>query len=414
MFDIDLALVSIMEPNNADVYLKDLSKRRAQNITAIQLSLIDGFVENCTSAPWIINTSLLPLFPKGCKKPIVKTSLIDQPCAGVNHSFLNFSPVYSSSLFLGAKKHLKEWATNPSGKEKVIVAYALTRYTLKAMDYVKRINSDIKTAIIVPDIPELTFNTTKNPLRSLKNSISKSFILKARKQYAKSVDNWILFSEKMAERIPEIRKSMVFEGVATDVFSNIEKNSYSDNVKIILYAGGLNEDYGVKLLIDAFSKLNGNEWRLILAGKGPLENYIRKSAELDSRIVYKGEVPRNELLVLEKNADCLVNPRPNSKIFTRYSFPSKNMEYLSSGTPTVGFKLDGIPDEYDQYINYFSCGTAESLADKIFEVCNSDFYKDRAKKARDFVLQNKNKYFFNLYIILCFFVYLVCIILLHS
>ena len=104
MFDIDLALVSIMEPNNADVYLKDLSKRRAQNITAIQLSLIDGFVENCTSAPWIINTSLLPLFPKGCKKPIVKTSLIDQPCAGVNHSFLNFSPVYSSSLFLGAKK----------------------------------------------------------------------------------------------------------------------------------------------------------------------------------------------------------------------------------------------------------------------------------------------------------------------
>jgi len=194
----------------------------------------------------------------------------------------------------------------------------------------------------------------------------------------------------MLERLPKVQNSMVFEGVATDSFTNIEESRNNEN-KTILYAGGMNENYGVKLLIDAFSLIKGEEWRLVLAGHGPLKDYIKEKASIDKRIIYKGEVPRNELLVLEKNANCLVNPRINSGIFTRYSFPSKNLEYLSSGTPMVGYKLDGIPDEYDPYINYFSEESPTSLAHIIEKVCNSDEYKDKAKNAQVFVLQNKNQ-----------------------
>ena len=38
-----------------------------------------------------------------------------------------------------------------------------------------------------------------------------------------------------------------------------------------------------------------------------------------------------------------VNPRQNNEEFTKYSFPSKTMEYLASGVPVVAYKLDGIP-----------------------------------------------------------------------
>ena len=391
MFDIDLAFVSIMEPPNTEMYSKALKKRRAQNITAIQSTLIDGFIANTAQNPWIINTPLLSLFPRGYKFPIVRSSAFHGACNGINHAFLNFSPLYSTSLFYGAKKHLKAWANQVTDKDKVIIAYALTRYTLQIMNYVKSINPKIKTAIIVPDIPELTFRDTKNPLKRIKNIISVKCILKTRKKHAKNVDGWILFSEKMQEKIPEIKNSMVFEGVATDLFSDITK--VRDNLnKEILYAGGLNENYGVKLLIDAFSLLKGDDWRLILAGRGPLENYIKQKVKNDPRIIYKGEVLRSDLLVLEKNADCLVNPRTNSGVFTRYSFPSKNMEYLSSGTPMVGFKLDGIPDEYDAYINYFSDETPDSLAQIIEMVCQSNAALKTAESARDFVLQQKNQY----------------------
>ena len=390
MFDIDLALVTIMEPPHTDRYVKNAKKRRAQNITAIQLNLISGFTTHTVERPWIINTPLLSLFPKGYKFPVVGSSEICGKYRGINHFFLNFSPLYSSSLFCGAKRHLKAWAQQKTEKEKVIIAYALTRYTLKAMAYVKGIDSAIKTAIIVPDIPELTFQTTNNPIRRIKNGISIKCMLKARKKYADSVDGWMLFSDKMSERIPEIKNSMTFEGVATDFFSDIPRTR-EDGTKQILYAGGLHENYGVKLLIDAFSLLKGDEWRLILAGRGPLEEYIRQKAQDDHRIIYKGEIPRTDLLMLEKNADCLVNPRINAGIFTRYSFPSKNMEYLSSGTPMVGFKLDGIPDEYDRYINYFSEGSAESLAETITTVCGAESYREKATRAREFVLHQKNK-----------------------
>jgi hypothetical protein len=51
-----------------------------------------------------------------------------------------------------------------------------------------------------------------------------------------------------------------------------------------------------------------------------------------------------------KSADILVNPRPNNEIYTRYSFPSKNIEYLLSGKVVLGYKLDGMPDCYKQFM----------------------------------------------------------------
>ena len=113
----------------------------------------------------------------------------------------------------------------------------------------------------------------------------------------------------------------------------------------------------------------------------------------DSRIVYLGRVDRAEVLALQRNATVLVYPRQNNEEFTQYSFPSKNLEYLSSGVPLVAYKLDGIPDEYDEFIAYPECDSPEALAHEIIEICNMP-HEDRiakGKKAKDFVFKNKNK-----------------------
>jgi len=49
-------------------------------------------------------------------------------------------------------------------------------------------------------------------------------------------------------------------------------------------------------------------------------------------------------------ADVLVNPRENNEEYTKYSFPSKNIEYLASGNPVVAYMLDGMGDCYREYI----------------------------------------------------------------
>ena len=55
----------------------------------------------------------------------------------------------------------------------------------------------------------------------------------------------------------------------------------------------------------------------------------------DNRIVFKGMVPNKIVVEDQLKATLLVNPRPSIGEFTRYSFPSKNMEYMVSGTPMV-------------------------------------------------------------------------------
>lgn len=394
-YNFDICFLSILLPPEDKNFVKNSKFPRSQNITAIQLSIIDGLTCANTESPYLINTPLIPLFPRGYKYPIVRSSAITGKYRGVNHSIKNVPFLYSSSLFSGAKKHLKKWASSMSEKPKIAIAYSLTHYTLKAMEYIKKINPSVKTAIIVPDLPQYTYASTKNVIRRFKNKLSISRVTKDIDNLARYVDLWILFSKKMKECLPPLKNDMLFEGVATDCFENIQKDETDSDTKTILYAGGLNENYGVRLLLDAFEHLEGKEWKLLIAGKGPMADEITRRAGDDPRIKYLGEVPRERLLELEKNATALVNPRVNSGIFTRYSFPSKNMEYLSSETPMIGFKLDGIPDEYDDYINYFSEETPMSLASVINDVCctNSEKAIEKARLAKDYVLTSKNKYF---------------------
>ena len=87
-----------------------------------------------------------------------------------------------------------------------------------------------------------------------------------------------------------------------------------------------------------------------------------------------------------------MSPRQNVGEYTKYSFPSKLMEYLLSGVPVVGYKLDGIPKEYDQFINYVVDNAPQSLASVLIRICeeSSEHYEIIAKQARDFILSKKN------------------------
>jgi glycosyltransferase involved in cell wall biosynthesis len=101
---------------------------------------------------------------------------------------------------------------------------------------------------------------------------------------------------------------------------------------------------------------------------------------------------RDEILAIQNNATILVNPRQNNEEFTRYSFPSKNMEYLSSGKPVLAYKLDGIPEEYDNYMFYVIDDSIEALTRKIVEVCsyNQEYLTSFGAAAKGWVLKEKN------------------------
>jgi glycosyltransferase involved in cell wall biosynthesis len=185
-------------------------------------------------------------------------------------------------------------------------------------------------------------------------------------------------------------KFIVVEGIARDAF--VARQTEERLQKTILYTGGLNQKYGITTLVDAFMQIEDPEYRLILCGSGDAVPYINNAQRKDSRIEYKGLVRHDETLSLQMKATVLVNPRQNTEEFTKYSFPSKNLEYLASGTPVIAYKLDGIPDEYDDYFLYVSDNSVAALRNKIEEVCSlSEQERIRfGQRARRFVLEEKN------------------------
>ena len=74
---------------------------------------------------------------------------------------------------------------------------------------------------------------------------------------------------------------------------------------------------------------------VMVISKKQLYDYTQQ----DKRIHFGGVIPLSEVIEKEIQATILINPRPVDQEFTKYSFPSKIMEYMSSGTPVLTTKL---------------------------------------------------------------------------
>ena len=108
--------------------------------------------------------------------------------------------------------------------------------------------------------------------------------------------------------------------------------------------------------------------------------------------MYYGTVLSSKIVEIQRNASLLVNPRPIEDEYTRYSFPSKNMEYMVSGTPVLTTDLPGMPQEYKDYVFIMEDYSHEGIKNKLTEISNMDKKElnEVGIRAREFVLNKKN------------------------
>lgn len=134
------------------------------------------------------------------------------------------------------------------------------------------------------------------------------------------------------------------------------------------------------------------EVQLWLCGRGDMEDEVRRSAEKHPNIRYFGFVSQEEALSLQGRAATLINPRSPEGLYTRYSFPSKTLEYLRSGRPTLCYALEGIPEEYGQYLIYIQQSGADGIRQAVQEWLQKPAAEReaRGRSGREYVLQQKN------------------------
>lgn len=252
----------------------------------------------------------------------------------------------------------------------------------------------ITQTVIIPDIP--SFVNSMDKCNYLKRVLLQYFDNFSISLTSKS-NGLVLLSNAMLEFFNRNIKHIVMEGVIdlnklkvpTQHNSGVQENS-----KVVLYTGTLRRIFGVMNLVEAFKYVMDKDAELWLCGAGDAKDDIIEASKTDKRIKYLGVVDSTTAIELQNKATILVNPRTSEGEFTKYSFPSKTIEYMLSGKPVILNPLPGIPKEYLDYVYVPKDESVLSLSNCISEVLNMDYElrMARAESARNFIIENKNSY----------------------
>ena len=96
---------------------------------------------------------------------------------------------------------------------------------------------------------------------------------------------------------------------------------------------------------------------------------------------------REDLLRAYRSADLLVQPRPTNQSFVRYSFPSKLIEYMASGTPVLTTRLVSVTDEYTPYVYWIEDDSPAGIRRALRDVLRlpEDERLDKGRRAAEFI-----------------------------
>lgn len=262
-----------------------------------------------------------------------------------------------------------------------IIIYELTSRQLLSAVIAGRAHKKI---VVVPDLPEF-MSDNANIIYRVAKRIDRILINWA----LKYIDGYVLFSPYMKGRLPIGEKPWtVIEGLFSP--NDIIVSQHDTKKKVLLYTGKIEKWFGLDDLLSAFTRINGSEYELWLCGPGDIE-MVKNYSNKDHRIIYKGCLSHKEVLILQKQTTILVNPRHSFDEFTLYSFPSKTMEYMASGTPTLMCKLKSLPEDYYPYLFFFDDETVDGMSKKIKECLDMDpvVLTQFGHEASLFILSNK-------------------------
>lgn len=362
-----LLLCGYFEPK----YQKEISKKTKTWVenaaNTFQQRLIAGLKEQDINLK-VVSAPFIGPWPTGYTDKTFKGFEAGESAENVRYvHFNNIWGYRNISRTVALKKCVKDFIRNSKSEKKAIIVYCPHTPFLEAAVYGKGLDNSVHIHMVVPDLPQyMNLSKRAHPIYDFFKKID---IQKMEKLIAQ-VDSFMLLTKYMADKLHVGNRTyIVVEGI-TDV-KNLPPEK-KEHGKKVAYAGKLVEAFGAKRLIEAFEMIDDPEASLHICGGGELKPYVEEMCQKDSRIHYYGVVPAEKANEILQNADVLVNPRQNDDEYTKYSFPSKNIEYLMTGNAVVAYMLDGIPEIYRTFFNVPETNETVALAKAIKNAMRSD------------------------------------------
>ena len=206
--------------------------------------------------------------------------------------------------------------------------------------------------------------------------------------------DYVVLTEAMNDYVNKKGKPhVVLEGHA-DI--TMEKNQPSLSKKgkkrICLYAGSIHKLYGIQRLVEGFRLAAIPDTELHVYGSGDYQQELEQIAAQEPSIHYGGMLLPSQVVEKEMEATLLVNPRPSDEKYVAYSFPSKTMEYMSTGTPVLTTALPCIPEEYKPHLYFIQEETPQGIGEALRQVLSQsdEALFQKGCQARRFVLEQRN------------------------
>lgn len=378
---------------NSASYEKILSRSHIRPSAApfvFENALAQGFAEQDADVE-VFSFPVVPSFPKN--KTLFIKGIKNKLDCGIDSSWIpaiNISGLKQKSQGFSSKRMLKKWLKENSDEKKAVLIYSIYQPIAKSIVTLCHKYST-KCFAIVPDLPrDMYANQKISPLKKLLTDIYTRSALIVQDKF----DGYIYLTEHMKNLINPSAPYTVVEGIANASGVDFSAQPEKSEIPSIMYAGALNEKMGIKNLLKAFSEIKTENVNLWLFGGGDCKEAILAAAKKDSRIKFFGYRSREEILQYERKAHLLINIRDCSEEYTKYSFPSKTIEYMLSGTPLLTTKLPGIPDEYFNYVFTAEDTSAQTVCRRITEILSlsADELHAFGLNAQKFISDNKNPY----------------------
>lgn len=364
---------------------ESLKKLKAASIAGnkMQLGFIKGFLNNNIKTiaisvepqeMWKMNNNPIFIRSKYLKDGNVEIFTI---------SYINIPIIKQISIIINLKRKIKKIISKDEFKKSTLIVYNTMSIFANPTLKIAKQKKLLKIAIIA----DLPIKKKKNFVRKLED--------KKQINYIKKFDALIPLTQYIAEDFaPNVPFYVIEAGCNPDDYNEKQEIfDFNKKNKVIIFSGTLNELSGIELLLETMELIEDKTIYLNIFGDGPLKKYVIEKTKNLSNVNYLGKVSNDQMLKNQKEACLLVCPRKKDDFTTKYTFPSKILEYICSGVPVLSNKLYGIPKEYEKYINFTKNETPQEWKNNIKNILDSkkyNFFLNKALEAKRICLKNKS------------------------
>lgn len=380
---LSIAFLGALVPDTAEYQNRAL--RRSGNL--VQDGIACG-LEKAGANVEIFSVRPVPSFPKSRRIFFMGRKIVYKGMKMHLVSILNFLGIKTLWAAICLFLLIVKWAVQNRRCHRVIIVYNTYTPPLPLVVLMGKITGS-KTFSILYDLgmppKELNLGLVKTMIYRLVELSAKTFIPK--------LDGRIVINEAIGLDYSNGKDYIVIDGgLSQEVLSRIPKITQNEdnNSKFTLFIGGsISPINGSRIIGDIVSNRDIEDINVIVAGGGHDQPFIEElSRQFPERIQFLGMLDLDELFAVYSKCDVLMNLRILSHA-DKYLFPSKVIEYLATGIPTITTNAGHIGKEYGNLCYVIDNITADALANAIITLKSQsrEERREKGRRAQDYMLK---------------------------